>query len=106
MRLSLLAFQDRLLGCHVLIRSDSTVATAYLDRQARVRSRCSTSWLRRYTYWLILASCRSLQPTCQVASIVGPTFVTGQTQSDGVVLHPQVVQQIWDRFGRARVDLL
>ena len=38
-RLALLAFQHRILGCHVLIRSDSTAAIAYLNRQGGVRSR-------------------------------------------------------------------
>ena len=106
MRLALHSFQHLLLGHHVLIRSDNTAAIAYLNRQGGVRSKSLNSLAVQIHLW---AYPRFL--SLSAAHVPGFLNFGADLLSRGTLrnsewyLHPEVVSQIWSRFGRARVDL-
>ena len=104
--LALKAFLHQLEGRHVLVRSDNTAVVAYVNHQGGLRSHCLHRLARDLLVWAHthLLSLRaafipgSMNIAADILSRAGPP--------DGDWhLHPQVVQQLWDRFGTAQVDL-
>jgi len=98
-------FLPRLQGHHVLVRCDNTMAVAYINRQDSLRS----SKLHLLAHKLLVWSRRvflSLRAT-HVPGIlnVGASAVKGKPNLWDWRLHPQIVEMLWMRFGRASVDL-
>jgi hypothetical protein len=99
-------FLPRLQGHHVLVRCDNTTAVAYINRQGGMRS----SKLHALAYKLLVWSRRvflSLRAT-HVPGILnrGADLLSrGNPIYGDWRLHPQIVEMLWMRFGRASVDL-
>ncbi|XP_067307872.1 uncharacterized protein [Pseudorasbora parva] len=99
-------FLPRLQGHHVLVRCDNTTAVAYINRQGGVRS----PKLHALAYKLLVWSRRfflSLRAT-HVPGILnrGADLLSrGNPLFGDWRLHPQIVDMIWMRFGRASVDI-
>ncbi|XP_051505143.1 uncharacterized protein LOC127412641, partial [Myxocyprinus asiaticus] len=104
--LALRRFRPLIQGNYVLVRTDSTAAVAYVNRQGGLRSRCMSQLARR----LLLRSQQHLK-SLRATHIPGNLNATADALSRQVPrrgewrLHPQVVQLIWSRFGQAQVDL-
>ncbi|XP_076155099.1 uncharacterized protein LOC143138537 [Alosa pseudoharengus] len=104
--LALEHFLQYLHGCHVLIRTDNTTVVAYINRQGGTRSLQLHKLARRLILW---SSTRisSLRAT-HVPGIMntGADLLSrGNPLYGEWRLHPQVVNQIWERYGKATVDL-
>ncbi|XP_075307052.1 uncharacterized protein LOC142368762 [Odontesthes bonariensis] len=104
--LSLKHFLPSLMGHHVLVRTDNTTTVAYINRQGGLRSRQLHMLARR----LILWSCGRLL-SLRATHVPGVLNTGADLLSRGApvygewTLHPEIVEQIWARFGRAVVDL-
>ncbi len=103
--LALNRLKRRLRGEHVLVRTDSTVTVAYINRQGGLRS-CRMSQLARH---LLLWSRKHLR-SLRAIHIPGLLNQTADELSRAALpgewrLHPQKVQLILRRFGLAQVDL-
>ncbi|XP_061576587.1 uncharacterized protein LOC133442594 [Cololabis saira] len=104
--LALREFLPRLRGHHVIVRTDSTVAAAYINRQGGLGSPvlcklATTLWQWAHPLFCSLRAVHVPGPLNTAADLMsrgGPT--PGEWR-----LHPQVVEEIWRRFGRADVDL-
>lgn len=104
--LALQHFLPRLRGQHVIVRTDSTVTAAYINRQGGLGSPalCSlatTLWLWAHPLFCSLRAVHVPGPLNAAADILsrgGPS--PGEWR-----LHPQVVEEVWLRLGRAEVDL-
>uniref|UniRef100_UPI003AAB73CD uncharacterized protein n=1 Tax=Centroberyx gerrardi TaxID=166262 RepID=UPI003AAB73CD len=105
-RLTLQHFLPFLRGCHMLVRMDNTTTVAYINRQGGLRSRC-----------LCMLACRLiLWSDAHLLSLNVMHFPKAQNREADLLsrgnrfygewrLHPPVVKQLWERFGRAEVDL-
>ncbi len=104
--LALQHFLPLLRNQHVLVRTDSTVAAAYVNRQGGLGSPClcilaQMIWEWAYSWFKFL----------RAMYVVGPAnLTTDQFPREGQLprewrLHPEVVGEIWVRFGTAVVDL-
>lgn len=104
--LALQLFSPRLRGFHVIVRTDSTVAAAYINRQGGLGSPPLCNMATRLWLW---AHPRFL--SLWVVHVPGPLNTAADMLSRGGPcpgkwrLHPQVVVGIWRRCGRAAVDL-
>ncbi|XP_059205256.1 uncharacterized protein LOC131984458 [Centropristis striata] len=104
--LSLKHFLPSLMGHHVLVRTDNTTTVAYINRQGGLRSRQLHMLARR----LILWSCGRLL-SLRATHVPGVLNTGADLLSRGApvygewTLHPEVVEQLWSRYGRAAVDL-
>ncbi|XP_059182347.1 uncharacterized protein LOC131961092 [Centropristis striata] len=104
--LSLKHFLPSLMGHHVLVRTDNTTTVAYINRQGGLRSRQLHMLARR----LILWSCGRLL-SLRATHAPGVLNTGADLLSRGApvygewTLHPEVVEQLWSRYGRAAVDL-
>ncbi|XP_059199216.1 uncharacterized protein LOC131979287 [Centropristis striata] len=104
--LSLKHFLPSLMGQHVLVRTDNTTTVAYINRQGGLRSRQLHMLARR----LILWSCGRLL-SLRATHVPGVLNTGADLLSRGApvygewTLHPEVVEQLWSRYGRAAVDL-
>ncbi|XP_062286992.1 uncharacterized protein LOC133992289 [Scomber scombrus] len=104
--LSLKHFLPSLMGHHVLVRTDNTTTVAYINRQGGLRSRQLHMLARR----LILWSCGRLL-SLRATHVPGALNTGADLLSRGApvygewTLHPEIVEQIWARYGRAAVDL-
>ena len=104
--LSLKHFLPSLMGHHVLVRTDNTTTVAYINRQGGLRSRQLHMLARK----LILWSCGCLL-SLRATHVPGVLNTGADLLSRGAPvygewkLHPEIVEQIWARFGRAVVDL-
>ncbi|XP_029937836.1 uncharacterized protein LOC115380768 [Myripristis murdjan] len=104
--LSLKHFLPSLVGRHVLVRMDNTTTVAYINRQGGLRSHRLHTLARRLILWsserfLSLRATHvpgALNAGVDLLSRGGPVY--GEW-----TLHPNVVKQIWTRYGRAAVDL-
>ncbi len=97
--LSLKHFLPSLMGHHVLVRTDNKTTVAYINRQGGLRSRQLHMLARK----LILWSCGRLLSLR--ATHVPGALNTGAPVYGEWTLHPEIVEQIWARYGRAEVDL-
>nr|XP_055040043.1 uncharacterized protein LOC129427314 [Misgurnus anguillicaudatus] len=91
---------------HVLIRSDNTTAVAYINRQGGTRSAQLHYLAQKLIVWGT-KHFRSLRAT-HVPGILNARadlLSRGNPLHGEWTLHPEVVSQLWLRFGRAAVDL-
>lgn len=93
-------------GHHVLVKTDNATVVAYINRQGGTRSLQLHRLARKLILW---SSSRllSLRAT-HVPGVLnrGADLLSrGNPLYGEWVLHPQVVEQIWQRYGRAAVDL-
>ena len=104
--LALLRFLPKLSGQHVLVKTDSTSAMAYINRQGGVRSPSLYHWANRLLLWAAV-HIRSLRAVHIPGHLnYGADLLSrGDPQAADWCLHPQVIDQIWLRFYRAQVDL-
>ncbi|KAI7793852.1 hypothetical protein IRJ41_000489 [Triplophysa rosa] len=104
--LALKRLQPLMQGEHILVRSDSTTAVAYIKRQGGIRSRQLTQLAQRLLWSQQVIS--SLQAT----HIPGDLNQTADALSRQSTprgewrLHPRAVRLIWEQFGQAQEDLL
>ena len=104
--LALRHFEPRIQGCHVLIRTDNTATMYYINKQGGLASPKLNRLAREITLWCSsrLASVRAshvpgLQNSgADLLSRSDPRYADWS-------LHPQVADQIWERFGHPVVDL-
>ncbi|XP_050958769.1 LOW QUALITY PROTEIN: uncharacterized protein LOC127160164 [Labeo rohita] len=104
--LALKHFVQFLRNHHVLIRSDNTTTVAYVNRQGGTRSPQLHSLAQKLIVWG-RKHFHSLRAT-HVPGIMnaGADLLSrGNPRYSEWSLHPQVVGQLWKRFGRAAVDL-
>ncbi|XP_038153414.1 uncharacterized protein LOC119791417 [Cyprinodon tularosa] len=104
--LALKHFMPYVMGRHVLVKTDNSTVVAYINRQGGTRSLQLHRLARDIIMW---SSTRvlSLRAT-HVAGILnrGADLLSrGNPLYGEWKLHPQVVEQIWQRYGRAAVDL-
>ena len=102
----LLHFFHLVCGRHVLIRTDSVSAAAYINRQGGVRSsalhqKAVELWLWAHQY---LLSLRALH-IAGAQNFGADLMSRGGPRRDEWRLHPDIVRLIWRRFGTAQVDL-
>ena len=91
---------------HVLVRTDSTAAAAYINRMGGMRSRRMSQLARRLLLWSHprLKSLRAIH-------VPGTLNRAADALSRQLLrpgewrLHPESVQLIWARFGEAQIDL-
>ncbi len=104
--LSLKHFLPFLSGQHVLVRTDNTTTVAYINRQGGLRSPVLHTLARKLILW---GSVHFL--SLRATHVPGTLNSGADLLSRGApiygewMLHPQVVEQIWARYGRARIDL-
>ncbi|XP_038126440.1 uncharacterized protein LOC119773526 [Cyprinodon tularosa] len=104
--LSLRHFLPFLSGHHVLVRTDNTTTVAYINRQEGLRSRMLHNLARDLILW---SSTHFL--SLRATHVPGDLNTGADLLSRGApvygewTLHPQVVEQIWARYGRAQIDL-
>lgn len=104
--LALKHFLPLIRGQHVLVRSDNTTTVAYINRQGGTRSLCLHRLAHRLLTW---SASRFL--SLRATHIPGALNSGADLLSRGNplygewTLHPQVVKQIWQRYGEAAVDL-
>lgn len=97
-------FTPVLRGRHVMVRSDSTTAVAYINRQGGVRSARLLEISRELLAHQTLLSIRAVHVhrkqnrAADLMSRDGP-------QPSRWRLNPALAQTLWDRFGRAVADL-
>ena len=91
---------------HVLVRTDNTTVVCYINRQGGVRSARLLQVAHRLLLWAAsrLKSLRAIYLPGQ-ENVVADYLSRHKPPSGEWRLHPQVVQQIWARFGQASVDL-
>ena len=93
-------------GRHVLIRTDSVSAAAYINKQGGVRSsalhqKAVELWLWAHQYLLSLRALRIASAQNFRANLMS----CGGPRQNEWRLHPDIVRLIWQRFGTALVDL-
>ena len=103
---ALTRFCPQIKGHHVLVRSDNMSVVSYINRQGGIRSEKLYRLAERLLVW---AQCnlRSLR-AAHVPGILnlGPDRLSRNNVPAGEwSLHPQTVQLLWKKFGRAEVDL-
>ena len=93
-------------GRHVLVRTDNTSAVYYINHQGGTRSLRCLQVSQRLLFWAAprLASLRAIYVP-GVANAAADLLSRGAPPPGEWRLHPQVVSQLWDRFGVARTDL-
>ena len=104
--LALERFLPVLQGRHVLIRSDNRATVFHVNHYGGTRSKnllrlSQEMWIWAYPKFLSLRAMH----LAGVNNVVADTLSRQATNPGHWRLHPQVVRQIWDLFGEARVDL-
>ena len=99
-------FAPLLRNQHVLIRTDNKAAAAYINRQGGVRSAQLLNTARPLLIWARahLLSIRAMYVPGELNRGADLMSRGGPRQGDWS-LHPELVSQVWSRFGRAEVDL-
>ncbi|KAA0701345.1 hypothetical protein E1301_Tti024361 [Triplophysa tibetana] len=91
---------------HVLIRTDNTAVVSYINHQGGLRSRPLCKLAHQVLLWSqekFLSIRATYIPGVQN---VGADMLSRQGLRPGEWrLHPEVVKQIWERFGQAEIDL-
>ncbi|KAL0149855.1 hypothetical protein M9458_054903, partial [Cirrhinus mrigala] len=99
-------FLPVLAGRHVLVRSDNTSTVFHLNHQGGTKSHRSLRLTHEILTW-----CQPRLASLRAAHISGVCNQTADALSRNRLhpgkwrLHPDVVREIWLRFGRAEVDL-
>ncbi|XP_027146580.1 uncharacterized protein LOC113748120 [Larimichthys crocea] len=104
--LALKHFLPHLRGQHVLVKSDNSTVVAYVNRQGGTRSSRLHKLAQKIILWSV-SRLGSLRAT-HVAGVLnrGADLMSrGNPLFGEWKLHPQVVSQLWQRYGRAAVDL-
>nr|XP_055049505.1 uncharacterized protein LOC129434990 [Misgurnus anguillicaudatus] len=103
--LGLVRFATELRGKDVLVRSDNTATVAYINRQGGLRSRHLSHLARHLLLWS-QKHLRSLRAIYIPGSLNTAADALSRAARPGEWrLHPQTVQLIWRKFGRAQIDL-
>lgn len=99
-------FSHLLGGRHVLVRTDNRTTVAYINRQGGVHSAALLAMAENLWSWASehLQSLRALHIP-GIENRGADLMSRGGPLEDEWRLQPEVVQQIWTRFGRATVDL-
>ncbi|XP_067233771.1 uncharacterized protein [Chanodichthys erythropterus] len=99
-------FLPDLRGHHVLVQSDNMSVVSYINRQGGLRSRQLCKLAHQILLWSqgkLLSLRAAYIPGHQN---VGADILSRQGPRPGEWrLHPEVVELIWEKFGRAQVDL-
>ncbi|KAL0162443.1 hypothetical protein M9458_041839, partial [Cirrhinus mrigala] len=100
--LALKHFRPFLEGFHVLVRTDNTTVVAYINRQGGTRSLQLHNLARKLIVWSA-AHFSSLRATHVpgVLNVGADLLSRGNPLYGEWVLHPQVVNQIWEIYGKA-----
>ncbi len=104
--LALRRFRTLLHEKHVLVRSDNTATVAYINHQGGLRSRRMSQLARHLFLWSQkhLRSLRAVHVPGELNRAADE--LSRQHALPGEwLLHPEVLQLIWRRFGDAQVDL-
>ncbi|XP_051994281.1 uncharacterized protein LOC127652201 [Xyrauchen texanus] len=99
-------FLPRLQGHHVLVRCDNTTAVAHINRQGGMRSPKLHALAHRLLVWS-RRHFLSLRAT-HVPGVLnrGADLLSrGNPLYGDWRLHPQIVGMLWEKFGKANVDL-
>ncbi len=104
--LALRQFRPLLLGKHVLVRTDNTVAVSYINRMGGIRSRRMSQLARHLLLWshTRLKSLRAVHIP-GVLNRAADALSRQLTFPGEWRLHPETIRLIWSRFGEAQVDL-
>ncbi len=106
MHLALQQFWPLLLGKHVLVRTDNTVAVSYINRLGGIRSRRMSQLARHLLLWS-----HTQFKSLRAVHIPGKLNRAANALSRQLTfpgewrLHPETIRLIWSRFGEAQVDL-
>ncbi|KAK7884107.1 hypothetical protein WMY93_027230 [Mugilogobius chulae] len=104
--LGLRHFLQFLQGRHVLVKTDNATVVAYINRQGGTRSLRLHKLAQKIILWSS-TKLLSLRAT-HVPGVLnrGADLLSrGNPLYGEWVLHPQVVEQLWQRYGQAAVDL-
>ena len=104
--LALLGFRSVLRNRHVLVRTDSTVAVAYVNREGGLGSPHLCRLARTMWEWAHhqFKSLRAMYVP-GLTNVVADQLSRRGTLTGEWRLHPQVVEEIWNRFGTAVANL-
>lgn len=104
--LSLKHFLPWLRGHHVLVRSDNSTVVAYINRQGGLGSPKLHTLAHRLIVWssVHLLSLRATHVP-GILNFGADLLSRGNPLYGDWKLHPEVVKQIWLRFGQATVDV-
>ncbi len=104
--LALRQFRPLLLGKHVLVRMDNTVAVSYINRMGGIRSRRMSQLARHLLLWshTRLKSLRAVHIP-GVLNRAADALSRQLTFPGEWRLHPETIRLIWSRFREAQVDL-
>ena len=99
-------FASLLRDQHILIRTDNKATAAYINRQGGVRSAQLLNIARRLLLWTHthFLSVRAVYIP-GVLNTGADIMSRGGPRHGDWSLHPELVIQIWNRFGKAEVDL-
>ena len=91
---------------HVVVRSDNTAVVSYINRQGGLGSSSLFRLAERLLIWA-QRNLRSLRAVHVPGTLnLGPDRLSRNNVPTGEwSLHPQTVRLLWQRFGRAEVDL-
>ncbi|KAL0165108.1 hypothetical protein M9458_040861, partial [Cirrhinus mrigala] len=91
---------------HVLVCTDNTATVAYINRQGGLRSRRMSQLARHLLLWsqTRLKSLRAVHIPGEL-NRAADQLSRQPTHPGEWRLHPQTVQLIWSRFGKAQIDL-
>nr|XP_055041436.1 uncharacterized protein LOC129429021 [Misgurnus anguillicaudatus] len=103
--LGLLRFATELRGKDVLVRTDNTATVAYINRQGGLRSRHMSHLARHLLLWSQkhLRSLRAIHIPGSLNTVADALSRAARPREWRI--HPQTVQLIWKKFGRAQIDL-
>ena len=99
-------FLPDLRGHHVLVRTDNTSVVSYINHQGGLRSRPLYKLARQILLWSQgkILSLRAIYLPGYLNQ--GADILSRQGPRPGEwSLHPEVVELLWEHFGRAEVDL-
>ena len=104
--LALRGFLPALEGSHILVRTDNTSAVYHINHQGGVRSQQSLREAQRLLQWAFprFATLRAMHLP-GVENQVADLLSRGRPPPGEWRLNPSVVLEVWERFGRAEVDL-
>ncbi|XP_030293378.1 uncharacterized protein LOC115593839 [Sparus aurata] len=99
-------FLPVLKGRHVLIRTDSTSAVYHINHQGGTRSKLGLRVSEQLLTWAFphFLSLRAVHLPGVQNNVADVLSRQGPPQGDWR-LHPEVVEMIWSRYGRAEVDV-
>ncbi|KAL0165985.1 hypothetical protein M9458_037829, partial [Cirrhinus mrigala] len=104
---ALCAFLPDLKRHHVLIRSDSMIVVSYINRHGGLSSRHLFTLVKDLLEWaqLNLASLRAVHVPGRLNQ--GADLLSRRNVPSGEwTLHPQMVQKVWEVFGKAETTLI